>query len=587
MDIDGIKEPLEYYLILYKASLPLLTAPFIRKLADNKSPFHRQYEFAPHDPVVLLHLAKTMQQRWHETHSLQRIHVKALFYQFIYEVEQQLQMQGKQAIQPDLVEQVIRHIRECYSTPITLASIARLLNYSAPYVSKQFKNKTGYSLIDFLILTRVDKAKELLLHSEASLQEISSSVGYPDLSYFIRIFKKTTGVTPGSFKAQAGSSRQEADRPTLMLRLSDAARGFRRYIDMEHDNDYQYVEEGEFTMYKGTKTSMGATVLLCLALMLSACSSGSGAANSIASSTSPAASTQTQNNSPAASQTNAEPAPSVYTDSQGHEVQLPESPKRVVLQGNSIGDLLALGIQPIGVDRRFIDESVYLDKEQTKAQDIGFPTNFEALVDLAPDLTMLGYVLDKQYEEVSKISPTVVFDQSLPLAERLPIIGEIVGKQAEAKQLLADYDAKAENMWSELHKAGKLTEGETAVVLIYYWSKDMYLMKTGGLASLLYQQSGYQMSERVKELEPAAGSPYIEVSKELMHDMLIGDRLFILYPHNEDAEASFAELLETSLWKSLPAVKSGKVTFVETKWNYEDMLTSDMLLDELPKLLAQ
>lgn len=155
---------------------------------------------------------------------------------------------------------------------------------------------------------------------------------------------------------------------------------------------------------------------------------------------SPVSSVQTET-SPPDSATNSK-STRVYKDSQGHEVDIPERPQRIVLQGNSIGDLLALGIQPVGVDRRFIEESVYLDKETTPAQDIGFPTNLELVLDLEPDLTMLGYVMDKQYEEVSKISPTVVFDQSKPLSERLPVIGEIVGKKAEAEQLLSEYNRK-------------------------------------------------------------------------------------------------------------------------------------------------
>ncbi|WP_339166684.1 ABC transporter substrate-binding protein [Paenibacillus sp. FSL R5-0341] len=141
------------------------------------------------------------------------------------------------------------------------------------------------------------------------------------------------------------------------------------------------------------------------------------------------------------------------------------------LQGNSIGDLLALGVQPVGIDRRFIANSAYEDKEITPAEDIGFPTSFEKILSLEPDLTMLGYVLDKQYDEISKISPTVVFDQNLPLNERLPVIGEIAGKQDEAKQLLADYNVKAEKMWSEIRDQGQVAEGETAVVLMYYWDR--------------------------------------------------------------------------------------------------------------------
>ncbi|QDX93982.1 ABC transporter substrate-binding protein [Brevibacillus laterosporus] len=44
----------------------------------------------------------------------------------------------------------------------------------------------------------------------------------------------------------------------------------------------------------------------------------------------------------------------IYKDSQGHQVDIPAKPQCIVLQGNPIGDLLALGIQPIGIGRRFI-----------------------------------------------------------------------------------------------------------------------------------------------------------------------------------------------------------------------------------------
>lgn len=579
LDIDWVREELEFYFIFYKASLTLTSGLGVRRLFEKNSPFQRQYEFAPNAPLDLLFQVKKMHRKWLESSLLERIQVKAMLYQFVYEVERQRQANDKDYVKPDLVEQVVRYIQESYSQPITLSSIAEQFNYSVAYVAKQFKNKTGNSLIDFLIRTRIDKAQELLLYTEASLQEIAAGVGYADLSYFIRIFKKTTGVTPGNFKALAQELAKESDRPKIRLRLSNAGWTERSYIVNEHDNHYQYNREGDSPMYRNTRMSMGAAMLLCLVLMLSACSSGNNSVNSASASTSPAATMQAQT-------PDADPnsiSTRVYKDSQGHEVEIPESPQRIVLQGNSIGDLLALGIEPVGIDRRFIEESVYLDQEKTPAQDIGFPTNLETVVSLEPDLTMLGYAMDKQYEEISKISPTVVFDQNAPLSERLPLIGEIVGKKAEAELLLADYNSKAEAMWNGLRQEGRIAKGETAVVLIYYWDKTMYLMKDGGIPNLLYHPLGYKMSEAVQAIEPAEGAPYIEVSPELMHEMLIGDHLFVMYPADADAEKSFNELLKTALWSTLPAVKSGKVTFVESKWNYDDMLTSSKLLDELPK----
>ncbi|WNS45587.1 AraC family transcriptional regulator [Paenibacillus sp. MMS20-IR301] len=579
LDIRPVHEELEYYLVLYKASLSGTAAAGIRRRYESGSPFQRQYAFAPDDPAQLLLQLQELRRLWLDPEALQRIQGKSRLYQFIYEVEKQLQRAAGSQDKEDLVTQAIRYINEFYHEPVSLSSVAGRLNYSVSYLAKQFKSRTGSSLIDYLIRVRVDKACRLLRQTDLSLQEVAASVGYPDLSYFIRIFKKTAGETPGQFRAGAASLAAGADCPTDKLRLSDAEGKREGYIGGVLENHYQYKRGDDLPMYRNTRLTLGAVMLLCLSIMLSACTPAAGNVNLVPD--------RAVEATAAAQTAGQESSVRSFTDSQGHEVSIPVQPRRVILQGNSIGDLLALGIEPVGVDRRFIEGSAYSEYEQTPAEDIGFPTNLEKLLALEPDLTLLGYVLDKEYDEIAKISPAVVFDQSKPLSERLPVIGEIVGKQAEAEQLLADYQAKAEVMWDELHKQGNLTEGETAVILIYYWDKTMYLMKSGGVSNLVYQPKGYKMSEQVKEIEAAPGTPFIEVSPELMHQMLIGDRLFVIFPENPDAEESFNELLNTALWQKLPSVQNGKVTFIESKWNYDDMLTSNLLLDQFPKLLGK
>lgn len=79
------------------------------------------------------------------------------FYQFIYELLQQLHQQQVIVRQPDLVEQIQNYIEEYYYQPITRESLAQMLNYSVPYIAKQFKQKTGRSIIDYLIQIRIKK----------------------------------------------------------------------------------------------------------------------------------------------------------------------------------------------------------------------------------------------------------------------------------------------------------------------------------------------------------------------------------------------------------------------------------------------
>ncbi|WP_107950696.1 hypothetical protein [Lysinibacillus parviboronicapiens] len=101
---------------------------------------------------------------------------------------------------------------------------------------------------------------------------------------------------------------------------------------------------------------------------------------------------------------------------------------------------------------------------------------------------------------------------------------------------------------------GTVAEDETAVVLQYFWNKNMYVMKTGGVADLLYQPEGFAMDEKVQALQPNSG-PYIHISEESMHDTLVGNYLFVLLSADKEAQKAFEELQQKPLWNALPAVK--------------------------------
>ncbi len=74
----------------------------------------------------------------------------------------------------------------------------------------------------------------------------------------------------------------------------------------------------------------------------------------------------------------------------------------------------------------------------------------------------------------------------------------------------------------------------------------------------------------------------------MLHETLIGDHLFVLLSADKEAQKAFDELKqEPPLWNSLPAVKNNKVHFIEDKWNYDDMTTSSMLLEEFPNMLSK
>lgn len=152
----------------------------------------------------------------------------------------------------DLVEQIIQYIHKHYYEPISLESMAEVWNYSIQYLSRQFKRRTGRSPIEYVIQTRMAKAKELLIQTDATVQEIAVSVGYSDVFYFTRLFKKQVGTTPVQYKNKVKSGLIVSDSPWQEFLSSMGKYSSACYID--YDNHYQLKLEGDKQMLKGIET---------------------------------------------------------------------------------------------------------------------------------------------------------------------------------------------------------------------------------------------------------------------------------------------------------------------------------------------
>ena len=95
---------------------------------------------------------------------------------------------------------VLKYIRENYQSLITLETLAQLAGLSTNYFSYYFKNMTGLSPIDYLISYRIEKASNKLLSTDESITKIAFDSGFTDLSYFIKVFKSHTGLTPNKYR---------------------------------------------------------------------------------------------------------------------------------------------------------------------------------------------------------------------------------------------------------------------------------------------------------------------------------------------------------------------------------------------------
>lgn len=101
---------------------------------------------------------------------------------------------------------IIRHVEEIIGEnlqqDISLQSIAQEVKYSYTHLSALFKNETGQTFSEYLIRTRINKAKQLLQETNLKIYEVGSLCGYPNAKYFMSVFKDTTGVTPSEYRDQ-------------------------------------------------------------------------------------------------------------------------------------------------------------------------------------------------------------------------------------------------------------------------------------------------------------------------------------------------------------------------------------------------
>lgn len=99
-----------------------------------------------------------------------------------------------------LTEHIREYLETHYMEDICLQDAAEQLHYSDAYFCKFFKQNFDKSFIVYLSELRIEKAKELLADITVNVKDIGQKVGYRDSSYFTKVFKRFTGVTPSEYR---------------------------------------------------------------------------------------------------------------------------------------------------------------------------------------------------------------------------------------------------------------------------------------------------------------------------------------------------------------------------------------------------
>ncbi|MFB9274333.1 ABC transporter substrate-binding protein [Cohnella cellulosilytica] len=552
-------EELAYCLILYRASPPVPARRDFVRLMEEGNPFQFRYVFAPRYPLRLSDKIEQMSRGWQEATELSKVQVKSLFYQFIYELLWQLHRQQVEPIKPDMAALAVRYIEEHYSRPLTLEAIAKALDYSAGHLSRLFKAKLATSPIHFLGRVRAARTMQLLVETEATLQEIAEAVGFPDAHSLSRSFKKHTGVSPTFYRQCGGKLREDQDLSSGMRRFAVSRISSLPYTDTE--NHYQQITGRELYMQKRTKLA-AITAVLSLSLLMGACSNSNSTNTSSESAAQPSSSASTGEPAatPAASAgQQQEPQPTTRTISTPRgDVVVPAEPQRVAAD-QYMGHLLKLGIVPVGV-RTFMMDEGWMAKagigQETLAgvEDLGgFPMNVEKLIALEPDL-IIGSV-EASIEEYEKIGTTVFLpywtgETTAGPLEKFRSLSDIFGKREEAEQWIAEYERKASEAREQIK--GIVKDGET-VSVVQFADKAVYVLAAEGGnygSSTIYEILQLPPTDIAKNMKEG----FELISAEMLPEYM-GDHIFVYYGAKEATD----EMMNSKLWKGLPAVQNNQV----------------------------
>lgn len=106
---------------------------------------------------------------------------------------------------PDSVTRAVAFMRSNFADMVDQEQLARQLGVSKYHFLRTFARYTGMTPNDYLVRVRIERSMELLQATDWPIDRIASSVGYSTGSYYIKIFRKLTGQTPGSFRSAGGS----------------------------------------------------------------------------------------------------------------------------------------------------------------------------------------------------------------------------------------------------------------------------------------------------------------------------------------------------------------------------------------------
>ncbi len=110
----------------------------------------------------------------------------------------------KKALEDKPIRQAKQYIQEHYNEAITLEAVSSEVGFNPAYFSTIFKKSTGQNFMDYIKEVRINNAKDMLARTGMDVASVAQAVGYSDIKYFTRLFRKATSLTPTDYRRLYG-----------------------------------------------------------------------------------------------------------------------------------------------------------------------------------------------------------------------------------------------------------------------------------------------------------------------------------------------------------------------------------------------
>ncbi|MEU8023934.1 iron-siderophore ABC transporter substrate-binding protein [Micromonospora harpali] len=265
--------------------------------------------------------------------------------------------------------------------------------------------------------------------------------------------------------------------------------------------------------------------------------------------------------------------------------KVPAEPKRVVvLDTDKIDTALSLGVTPVGAATAGEARSwpTYFGEEKLAGiKEVGVLTepDLEAINALKPDL-ILGskFRQEKFYDELAAIAPTVFTEKvGITWKENFLLDGQALGKEQQAKDLLAAYEKRAKDFGAKLGDAADRT-----VSIVRFIPGAIRVYGPDSFSGIVVGDTGLGRPER-QQLAGKEDKRFDLVSAERVNEV-DADVIFVT-AYGEKAAAEQATVTGGTLWKGLSAVKAGRAHVVsdETWMTGIGVGAANKIIDDLEK----